>query len=95
MRPRLGTLILATLFVVVQTQLWFGRGSLSQVHQLKIELDTQIQRNEQADAQNEQLAAEIRDLKEGLDMVEEKARMELGMVKDNEIYVHINRKGLQ
>lgn len=95
MRPRLGTLILAALFVAVQAQLWFGRGSLSQVHQLHIELDAQKQRNEQAEADNAQLAAEITDLKEGLEMVEEKARMELGMIKDNEIYVHINRKGLQ
>ena len=40
---------------------------------------------------NGQLAAEVRDLKEGLEMVEEKARMELGMVKTNEIFVQISR----
>ena len=40
---------------------------------------------------NAQLAAEVRDLKEGLDMVEEKARSELGMVKPNEIFVQVNR----
>ena len=41
---------------------------------------------------NDRLAAEVRDLKEGLEMVEEKARLELGMVKSNEIYVHVSAK---
>ena len=45
--------------------------------------------NAQAEARNTQLAAEVRDLKEGLDMVEELARQELGMVKPNEIFVQI------
>jgi cell division protein FtsB len=43
----------------------------------------------QAQHANDQLAAEVRDLQEGLEMVEEKARMELGMVKPNEIYVNV------
>ena len=49
----------------------------------------QNQQNQQALMLNRQLAAEVRDLKEGLEMVEEKARMELGMVKPNEILVQI------
>jgi cell division protein FtsB len=53
------------------------------------QLKTQKQQNEQAKLANEQLSAEVRDLKEGLDMVEEKARLELDMVKPNEIYVQI------
>ena len=44
-----------------------------------------------AQLQNGTLAAEVRDLKEGLEMVEEKARLELGMVKPNEIYVQIGK----
>lgn len=47
--------------------------------------------NAQAQADNERLAAEVKDLKEGLDMVEEKARQELGMVKPNEIFVQISK----
>ncbi len=83
--------ILIALLAIVQAQLWLGRGSLPKVAQLQSDLLLQQQRNEQARLANQQLAAEVRDLKEGLEMVEEKARMELGMVKANEIYVQISR----
>ena len=53
------------------------------------QLRNQKQQNQQAQLTNDRLAAEVRDLKEGLDMVEEKARMELGMVKPNEIFVQV------
>jgi cell division protein FtsB len=71
--------------------LWFGRGSLASVAHLRTQLSEQNQLNNQAQLANNQLAAEVRDLKEGLEMVEEKARTELGMVKTNEIYVQIAR----
>ena len=82
---------LIALLVILHGQLWFGRGSLSSVSGLRAQLSEQMQRNSQAQLSNIQLAAEVRDLKEGLEMVEEKARMELGMVKTNEIYVQIAR----
>jgi len=84
-------LALITLLVILHGQLWFGRGSVSQVAHLRLQLAEQIQRNDQAQFANDQLAAEVRDLKEGLEMIEEKARMELGMIKTNEIYVQIAR----
>ena len=90
MGRRLASAILITLLVVIHVQLWSGRGSLPQVNQLKQRLDEQNQRNSQAQVANNQLAAEVRDLKEGLDMVEGKARQELGMIKPNEIYVQIS-----
>ena len=83
--------LLITLLVILHAQLWFGRGSVPNVDLLVEQLKTQKQQNEQAKLANEQLSAEVRDLKEGLDMVEEKARLELGMVKPNEIYVQIAR----
>jgi cell division protein FtsB len=83
--------MLVTLLVVLHAQLWFGRGSLPNVSQLQNLLAEQNLRNQQAMQANSQLAAEVRDLKEGLEMVEEKARMELGMIKTNEIYVQISR----
>lgn len=52
-------------------------------------LNEQLAKNAAAEVQNQQLAAEVSDLKEGLEMVEEKARSELGMVKPNEIFVQI------
>ena len=63
--------------------------SLTHVNELQKELDHQKQANESARRQMEQLKAEVSDLKEGLNMVEERARQELGMVKPNEIFVQI------
>jgi len=91
MGRRLVPLLLITLLVVLHAQLWLGRGSLPKVAQLQAQLAEQNQLNNQTRLANDQLAAELRDLKEGLEMVEEKARMELGMVKANEIYVQISR----
>ena len=91
MSSRLVPAILVTLLVIFHAQLWLGRGSLPNVARLRAELSAQNQRNDQAILANNQLEAEVRDLKEGLEMVEEKARMELGMVKTNEIYVQISR----
>ncbi|MGB4360747.1 MAG: septum formation initiator family protein [Rhodoferax sp.] len=84
-------LALIALLVILHAQLWSGRGSIPNVAQLQAQLKTQAQLNQQAAQANQQLAAEVRDLKEGLEMVEEKARMELGMIKVNEIYVLIAR----
>ncbi len=81
--------ILLALLVVLHAQLWFGRGSVPKVTSLATELETQKQKNAQAQQVNDRLAAEVQDLKEGLAMVEEKARLELGMVKPNEIYVQV------
>ena len=91
MGRRLIPAILVTLLLVLHAQLWLGRGSLPKVAQLRMQLAEQNQRNSAAQLANNQLAAELRDLKEGLEMVEEKARSELGMVKANEIFVQISR----
>lgn len=81
-------LLIALLFIV-HAQLWFGRGSVTQVASMKQHLATQEQTNREAQLRNDQLLSEVRDLQEGLDMVEELARQELGMVKPNEIFVQI------
>jgi cell division protein FtsB len=81
--------LLVFLLLVLHAQLWFGRGSVGDVAQMQRKLDDQKARNTLAQQTNERLAAEVRDLQEGLEMVEEKARMELGMVKPNEIFVQI------
>ena len=89
MSTRIGPALLIALLAVVHAQLWFGRGSVGNVASLQRKLDEQKMRNAQAQQANERLASEVRDLKEGLDMVEEKARSELGMVKPNEIFVQV------
>ena len=89
MRNRLVPVLLIALLVILHGQLWFGRGSVPNVSKLQSALDTQKNKNAQASLANDRLSAEIRDLKEGLEIVEEKARGELGMVKNNEIFVQI------
>ena len=81
--------LLIALLLVLHAQLWFGRGSVGNVSEMQRKLETQQAANVQARQANERMASEVRDLKEGLEMVEEKARMELGMVKPNEIYVQV------
>ena len=83
--------VLLMLLVVVHAQLWFGRGSISNVKQLQQKLELEKIQNAKAQLVNERLTAEVRDLKEGLEMVEEKARTELGMVKPNEVFVHLSK----
>ena len=89
MGRRIVSAALLCLLLILQTQLWFGRGSVPAVSRLQEQLAAQQQQNQQAQIANDRLAAEVRDLKEGMEMVEEKARRELGMVKANEIYVLI------
>ena len=89
MGRRIVSAALLCLLVILQAQLWFGRGSVPAVSRLQEQLAAQQQQNQQAQIANDRLAAEVRDLKEGMEMVEEKARRELGMVKANEIYVLI------
>ena len=89
MRTQLVPAALIALLVVLHAQLWFGRGSVPNVAKLQDQLQAQRLSNQQAALFNERLSAEINDLQEGLEMVEERARAELGMVKTNEIYVQI------
>jgi cell division protein FtsB len=82
---------LIILLMILHGQLWFGRGSVPNVSKLQEQLETQKRSNVQAALANDRLSAEIHDLQEGLEIVEEKARAELGMVKVNEIYIQIAR----
>ena len=91
MAARVVSAILTLLLVVLHIQIWFGRGSVPNVSQLAQQLEAQKQLNTQAEIANARLQAEINDLRDGLEMVEEKARSELGMVKANEIFVQIAR----
>jgi cell division protein FtsB len=83
--------LLILLLVIVHAQLWFGRGSLGAVSTLQQKLEAQRAANVRAQQVNDRLANEVRDLKEGQEMVEEKARSELGMVKPNEIFVNVSK----
>jgi cell division protein FtsB len=91
MAARMVSAILTLLLVVLHIQIWFGRGSVPNVSQLAQQLEVQKQLNNQAEIANARLQAEINDLRDGLEIVEEKARSELGMVKADEIFVQIAR----
>ena len=91
MGRRLIPAALLALLLVLQAQLWFGRGSVPSVVRLNEELAAQKRSNIRAEQINGRMEAEIRDLREGLEMVEEKARSELGMVKPNEIFVQVTK----
>ena len=83
--------MLIALLAIFHAQLWMGRGSVPNVRDMQQRLTDQQVKNIKSQTGNDQLAAEVRDLKEGLEMVEEKARSELGMVKPNEIFVQVNK----
>ena len=83
------TVVLVALLGLVHAELWFGKGGLGKAMGLQFRLTEQQQKNALAEARNGRLAAEVRDLKDGLEMVEEKARFELGMVRPDEIFVRV------
>ena len=86
---RLVTLALLALLALVHAELWLGRGGVPRMVELSGRLQEQQAANDAARARNEQLVAEVSDLKDGLEMVEEKARFELGMVRPDEILVQL------
>jgi cell division protein FtsB len=91
MRSRIVPIVLTLLLLILQWQLWTGRGSVPEVARLEDKLGAQTEANARAALANDRLASEVNDLKEGLEMVEERARQELGMVKPDEVFVQITR----
>lgn len=89
MASRFVSAFLITLLLIVHAQLWIGRGSVSQVANMRSELKLLEQANLDAQTRNQQISNEVNDLQEGLEMVEELARQDLSMVKPNEIFVQI------
>jgi cell division protein FtsB len=89
MTARFIPVALIALLAILHGQLWFGRGSVPSVSKMQSQLAEQKGKNAQASLANDRLSAEIADLKGGLEIVEERARVELGMVRNNEIFVQI------
>ncbi|MBC7939717.1 MAG: cell division protein FtsB [Chitinophagaceae bacterium] len=83
------TALIAALLLLVQADLWLGKGNWPYVMGLDAQLDAQRDANEQARARNARVAAEVSDLKDGEEMVEDRARAELGMVRSGEIFVQV------
>lgn len=84
--PRILFWILVILFFSLQLRLWIGDGSLAEVWQLNSAIERQQTENHLLEERNKRLRAEVKNLKEGLDAVEERARTQLGMVKEDETF---------
>lgn len=78
--------------VLLQHPLWLGKGGWLRVWDVDRQLQQQRETNEKLELRNAGLDAEVRDLKQGYDAIEERARFELGMVKQDEIFVQIPDK---
>ena len=89
---RLLPVTLTALLVLVHADLWFGKGNARYVMNLQQQLDTQRAANDEARERNARLTAEVNDLVEGLEMVEERARLDLGMIKPDEILVQVTSR---
>lgn len=83
------TISLAVLLVLLQYVLWFGDGGLRDLWELESQVAEQESANEELKARNDALAAEVKDLKTGLDAVEARARLELGMIRDDEVFYQV------
>lgn len=86
---RLIALSLAVLLMLIQLPLWLGKGGWLRVWDLDNQVVEARQKNEALKARNLKLESEVRDLRDGTEAVEERARYELGMIKEGEIYVQI------
>lgn len=86
---RLLTLVLAAMIALIQYPLWLGKGSWLRVWEVDQQIKAQRAINQRLQARNSALDAEVRDLKQGLEAIEERARSELGMVKHDEIFFQL------
>jgi cell division protein FtsB len=84
--------VLSALILAIQYPLWLGKGGWLRVWDVDRQLDAQRTRNEQLEMRNGALAAEVKDLKQGFDAIEERARYELGMIKNDEVFFQVPAK---
>ena len=82
--------VLGALILAIQYPLWLGKGGWLRVWDADRQLDTQQGKNTRLETRNNALAAEVKDLKQGHDAIEERARYELGMVKNDEVFFQVS-----
>ena len=83
------TAALLVVVVLLQYRIWLSADGLRELHRLETEVATQRAKNDQLGERNRQLAAEVRDLKSGMQALEERARSELGMIAGNETFYQV------
>ena len=80
---------LAAVLLALQYPLWIGKGSWGKVWELERQLEQQQQAHLRLQARNDALEADVKDLKEGTAAIEERARLELGMIKKDEVFFQV------
>jgi cell division protein FtsB len=83
------TLLLSGLLIAIQYPMWFGKGGWLRVAEIDRQVAAEKTSNEKLRARNAALEAEVRDLKSGYEAIEERARSELGMIKQDEVFFQI------
>ena len=86
---RILSIVFTVLIVLLQYPLWLGKGGWLHVWETDRQVKAQKDHNAELRARNDALDAEVRDLKQGYDAIEERARYELGMIKQDEIFFQI------
>jgi cell division protein FtsB len=81
--------LLLLILVLLQLKMWFGEGGFSDVRRLEQRVEEQADENEALAQRNRELQAEVEDLRQGLGAVEERARSELGLIKENEEFYQV------
>ena len=81
--------ILLLLLLALQYKLWFGEGGYRDVQRLALRVEEQARENEILAQRNRELQAEVEDLRQGLEAIEERARSELGMIKEDEEFYQV------
>ena len=81
--------ILLLLLVLLQYRLWLDKGGIPEVLQLEKEIDITSSEVDSLKERNQKLEAEVIDLKTGLEAIEERARTDLGMIKNDEVYYQV------
>ena len=84
--------VLGALILAIQYPLWLGKGGWLRAWDVDRQLQAQYAKNEGLEMRNAALAAEVKDLKQGFDAIEERARYELGMVKSDEVFFQLPAK---
>jgi len=92
MPTRYLAILLALLFILLQYDLWFGEGSITAAWLLDKSIETQQNQNMRLKERNQALDAEVKDLKSGMQAIEERARSELGMTKEDETFFQVIEK---
>ncbi len=86
------TLVLLLIIALLQYPLWLGKGGWIRVWEYERQVQAQREVNQKLEQRNAALDAEVRDLKSGYEAIEERARYELGMIKDGEVFVQVPQK---